>query len=278
VKRSVYLIHWKAAQAPERLRRIRAAGYEATYEELMGPDPLRRLKSDPPAAIVIDLTRLPSHGREVALALRQRRSTRYVPLVFVEGDPEKVARIRTLLPDAVYTSWSRIRSSLKRAIAHPVAEPRVPKSVLEGYSGTPLPKKLGIKPGAAVALVDAPPRFEKTLGPLPDGVTFGKDRRGSADLILWFVRSRADLARGIRRMAARIDGNALWVIWPKKAGALASDVGETDVREAGLAAGLVDYKVCAVDATWSGLKFARRGETRRQPDQITRPSSSKNAR
>ena len=127
-----------------------------------------------------------------------------------------------------------------------------------GYSGTPLPKKLGIKEGSVVALLDAPRGFRKTLGKLPAGA---KLRAGSAPdctLTLWFTRSRAELTRGLRQAAKLAAQGTVWIIWPKQASGVVTDLKEGMVREAGLAAGLVDYKVCAVDATWSGLAFARR--------------------
>ncbi len=124
-----------------------------------------------------------------------------------------------------------------------------------GYSGTPLPKKLGIREGSVVALVGAPAGFEEALKPLPAGA---KLRRGAVtcDLLLWFVRSRLELQKNVSRMGALAP--ALWIVWPKKASGVAADVSGTEVREAGLAAGLVDYKICALDSTWSGLKFAKR--------------------
>lgn len=254
----IRLIHWKAAEAQPRVALLEAAGYEVAYEDrLADPQSLMRdLRNAPPDAIVIDLTRLPSHGRDAALALRQTRSTRHVPLVFAEGDPEKVEHLRKILPDAVYTSWSHIRSALKRAIAHPPQYPIKPYSVMEGYSGTPLPKKLGIKPGAVVALVGAPDDFPATLGAIPDGVQFRNKPGAPASLTLWFLRSRRDLDRSIAKMV-RCEG-PVWMIWPKKASGVETDLTQQDVREVGLTAGLVDYKVCAVDATWSGLLFKRR--------------------
>jgi hypothetical protein len=207
--------------------------------------------------VVIDLTRLPSQGRDVALGIRQHKPLRRVPLVFVEGDPEKVGRIKKLLPDAHYTSWHGIRGTLKRAIANPPEDPVIPESNLAGYSGTPLPKKLGIKVGNVVALVDAPEGFEETLGTGPDGTVIRRQTRGKRDLTIWFTRSRKVLDRRIGKMA-EIAGNNLWIAWPKKTSRLASDLTQADVRRVGLAIGLVDYKVCAIDETWSGLKFTRR--------------------
>lgn len=254
----VRLFLWNAAEAEEKAARLRSAGYDIAWQV---PDPattMRELREKPPSAVVIDLARLPSHGRDIALAIRQYKTIRHVPLVFVDGDPDKVARIKELLPDAVYTTWSRIRSALKRAIAHPPAVTVVPRSRLAGYSGTPLPRKLGIKANSVVVLVDAPQGFEKTLGELPEGVTLRRQTSGRRDLTIWFTKSREDLKRRIERIVAVADRGGLWIAWPKKASRLAADLSQADVRKIGLAAGLVDYKVCAIDATWAGLRFSRR--------------------
>jgi hypothetical protein len=253
----VRLIHWNAAEAEERIARLRAAGYEVEYGETT-PGALRDCLNNPPAAFVIDLSRMLSQGRDVAMALRSRKTTRHTPLVFVEGEPEKVERIKRQLPDAVYTTWGRIRSSLKQAIAKPPANPVVPESNLAGYSGTPLPKKLGIKPNSTVALVGAPKDFERTLGELPEGVKFKKQANGQCDLIIWFIRMRAELYDQIKEMGELTGAGGIWIAWPKQASGLATDLNQNVVRETGLASGLVDYKVCAIDATWSGLKFAQR--------------------
>ena len=185
---------------------------------------------------------------------------RAVPRIFVEGDPEKVARVREAFPDAGYASWTGIADAVRRALAHPLTDAGVRRSRMDGYAGTPLPKKLGIKEGSTVALVGAPRGFKATLGPLPQGVTLRRDVRGPCDLILWFARSRADLKKrvGEGESGARAARDGIWVLWPKKTSGVATDLSETIVRRAGLDAGLVDFKVCAVDATWSGLRFARR--------------------
>jgi hypothetical protein len=207
---------------------------------------------------VIDLARLPSHGREVAMALRTSPATRHVPIVFVEGAPEKVARAMEQLPDATFTSWNRIKGALSKAIANPPAKPLVPNSAMAGYSGTPLPKKLGIKADSVLALLNAPADFMQTLGALPDGVTVKTSARGCRDLTLWFPKSVRDLERRIDTLADQVADGGLWIAWAKKASGVKTDITDATVRKIGLASGLVDYKVCAIDATWSGLKFARR--------------------
>jgi len=223
-----------------------------------GVSDLRRLADDPPDAFVIDLSRLPSQGRDMGLWLRQRKATRGVPIVFVGGEPAKVARARKLLPDAVFTEWKRIRGDLRRALQAPPEKPVV-KETMAGYSGTPLPKKLGIKADRVVALLGAPAGFERTLGELPEKVRIRRQARGRADIILLFSKSQADLARRFPAAArALAEGGGLWIVWPKKTSGIASDLTQTEVRAFGLARRFVDYKICAVDATWSGLLFARR--------------------
>jgi hypothetical protein len=253
----VRLIHWKRVEAEEKINKLRAAGYDVEYDD---PDMtvLRKMRNNPPDAVIVDLSRLPSQGRDIGLAIRNYKSTRHVPLVFVDGIPEKVARTRKLLPDAQFTTWPRIRGCLKRAIAHPPTDPVVPHSVMAGYSDTPLVKKLGIKENSVVTLVGAPQGFEETLGRLPDGVRFRRRSRGPGDLTIWFTRSRKDLERLVERMVDRAEGGGLWIVWPKKTSPIASDLTQKDVRRIGLSAGLVDFKVCAVDETWSGLRFTVR--------------------
>ena len=134
---------------------------------------------------------------------------------------------------------------------------------LAGYSGTPLPRKLGIKEGALVLLVGAPSGFEKTLGDLPVGVRVVRRTTAAPDLTLWFPAARRELERDVhQRGIAATEKGGIWIAWPKKASGVATDLTETHVREAGLANGLVDFKICAIDATWSGLRFARRREPR----------------
>lgn len=253
----VRLIHWKGEEIEERAERIRSAGYEVISKPL-NPARVRELRDDPPLAMVIDLSRLPSQGRDLALNIRKYKATRHVPLLFVEGDPKKVARIKELLPDAVYTSWSQISASLKDAIARPPAEPVVPDSVMAPFRGTPLPKKLGVKASSVVALVNPPEGFEELLGDLPEDVVLHHDACAPADLTLWFTRSRKELESRIEGLAASAEKGGLWIIWPKKSSVVATDLSQNVVREVGLGAALVDFKVCSVDETWSGLRFTRR--------------------
>src|SRR5260221_2138689 len=130
---------------------------------------------------------------------------------------------------------------------------------MAGYSGTPLPQKLGVKPGARLALVRAPAGFERALNPLPDGVRLRTQARGAQDVVLFFATRRAELERRFDGLARTIEpAGGLWIAWPKRTACVATDLRGSIVRQLGLAHRLVDNKVCAGDDTWSGLRFVFR--------------------
>ncbi|MDH3755217.1 MAG: DUF3052 domain-containing protein [Acidimicrobiia bacterium] len=133
-----------------------------------------------------------------------------------------------------------------------------------GYSGTPLPKKLGIKDGHVVALLDQPPELAELLVPLPEPVELRADLRRSPDVIVAFFDRRAALHRRLPVMSRAIfpDG-AMWIAWPKKSSGVSTDITEDTVREIALPTGLVDNKVCAISEVWSGLRLVHRRENRR---------------
>lgn len=130
---------------------------------------------------------------------------------------------------------------------------------MAGYSGAPLPKKLGIKEGSRLALLAAPKGFARALAPLPDGVDVRTQARGKLDVIVFFATRRRELERRFPVMARALELNGgLWVAWPKKASGVATDLTFEPVQEIGLECGLVDNKVCAIDDSWSGLRFVYR--------------------
>jgi hypothetical protein len=136
---------------------------------------------------------------------------------------------------------------------------------MAGYSGTPLPQKLGIKPEHRLLLLGAPKGFEKTLGKLPEGVVVAKRLAGKStfDVVVRFVTEKAELKKELPRLIAALDEDGgLWVAWPKKASGVATDMTEDRVRELALPKGLVDNKVCAIDDVWSGLRCVIRLEKR----------------
>src|SRR5947208_1774892 len=128
-----------------------------------------------------------------------------------------------------------------------------------GYSGTPLSRKLGVKPAARVALIKAPDGFDATLGELPDHVTVIRRALRPCDVMVAFFARRASLVRRLPTLRDALDpAGGLWIAWPKRASGVATDLTEDVVREIALAKGLVDNKVCAIDETWSGLRLVYR--------------------
>jgi hypothetical protein len=128
-----------------------------------------------------------------------------------------------------------------------------------GYSGTPLTKKLGIKEGSRIALVSEPERFLRELGPLPAAATIISSNTKGIDLILLFVESESQLIKNFEKFSKRLKpAGMLWVAWPKKSSGVATDLSFDVVQRIGLAAGLVDTKICAIDEVWSGLRFVIR--------------------
>jgi hypothetical protein len=250
----IRLIHWKAAEAAEYVDILRNAGHQVDYEEKLNPGSIRDGR---PEAVLIDLSRMPSHGREVGVHLRGAKSTRYVPLVFVGGDPEKVAAIRAVLPDATYTKWSGVLSAVRKALSHAPAEPVVPPQMMDRYSSRPVAQKLGIAAGSVVTVLDPPRNFPGLLGGLPDGVTFLENERSPGAVTLWFIDNADSYRSAIGKRRSIAGRSRFWILWPKGEAGKKAGITQNLVRETAIAVGLVDYKICAVNETWSAILFAK---------------------
>lgn len=252
------IIQWKSPDAKAAAAPLRAAGHTVRVASPDGSPGMRPLLQRPPDVFVIDLNRRPSNGVGIGVLARQRKATREVPIVFAGGDRAAVAGARKVLPDATFTTWGRVRSAIKTALGKTAKKLAVP-GTMDGYSGTPLARKLGIRAGIDVVLLGAPDDFEQTLGELPEGARVRRQARGAPDLVLLFTRSRAELQRRLpaARKLVGTKGN-MWLTWPKKSSGVETDLSFDVVQKLGLATGMVDFKICAVDATWSGLRFGQK--------------------
>lgn len=259
----IRVVHWNASEAAPLLATLRSAGHETDYDEKLDGKVFRAIRQSPPDVFVIDLTRLPSHGREIATALRGFKATRHVPIVFAGGVAEKVEAIRRELPDALYTDSARVRSAVRKALANPPANPVVPTQMMDRYATRTAAQKLGIVEGSRVALFDPPREYAKAIGQVPAGVTFEEAPGEPCPVTLWFVRDPDAYRSGLRRMRNLAAHTRFWALWPKRTARKDSSVNEQLLRDAALAVGLVDYKVCAVNETWSGLAFARKKDDER---------------
>jgi hypothetical protein len=257
----VRIVHWRAAEAQPLIETCRACGFDVEYDDVPFGTLARMIREKPPDVLLIDLSRLPSHGRDTAIAFRQTRYARHIPLVFVGGEPAKVEAIRLVLPDAAFatsTLRKQLGACIKSACANRVADPVIPPGVMERYGSRTVAQKLGIKEGSRVAVLDAPREYASALGELPANVEIVEVEEVPSSVhavTLWFVRDPRVYHAGLRRMRAIADRTKLWVVWRK-----GSTNGLTQflIREAAIEAGLVDYKICAVNEQWSAMAFARR--------------------
>lgn len=257
-RQRVRLVHWKEEEVPERAARLEAENFEVDGAVPGTSIGVKALREHPPDVFVIDLGRLPSHGREVAFALRQAKGLREIPIVFVAGAAEKVAATREALPDASYVEWEGIGPALREAIARPPTDPVVPASDSGPRSGRPLAQKLGLKPDSVVVLLDPPDGVEALLAPLPDRVALRRGSRGRRETTIWFAKSRRAVERRFGTVAKAVGEGTLWMAWPKGSSGVATDLSEDAIRAVALPAGMVDTKVCAIDETWSGLRLTKR--------------------
>jgi hypothetical protein len=137
---------------------------------------------------------------------------------------------------------------------------------MAGYSGTPLPQKLGIKPGLTVVTINAPAQYRRLLGKIPKDVAFSDRLKPGSNFVHLFTSRRSELQRKMSILRDKIsDNGTVWISWPKQSSGISTDVTEDVVREIALPLGFVDIKVCAVDEIWSGLKLMIRKENRKLP-------------
>ncbi len=251
----VRVIHWKPAESGPLIEACKACGHEVEYDDIPYPVLAKTIRHHQPDALVIDLTRMPSHGREMGMAIRRTKFSRHIPIIFVDGEPEKVEGVRKYLPDATFTTRKQLCSRIRAACARPVANPVAPPSVMERYGSRTKAQKLGIKPGSVVAVIDPPRDYETLIGDLPEGVDFAENPRSVHPVTLWFVRDPESYLAALRRMWEIADKTKLWVVRPKGP---KSQLNEKFLRTAGSEVGLVDYKICAIDDFWTGMVFARR--------------------
>jgi hypothetical protein len=251
----VRIVHWRGSEAAPLIETCRAGGFEVDHEEMGFPDLVRALRASPPDAVVIDLTRRPSHGRDTGLALRRHKTTRHLPLVFVDGEPEKVEAIRELLPDAVYASDKQVCPRLRKALARPVVNPVVPANPMSQYASRTVAQKLGIREGSSVGILNPPRDYVAAIGELPENVELVEEPPEAQSITLWFVQEPRAYEAGLRRARAIAARSKLWVIWRK---GLTNGLNQNTVREGANEVGLVDYKICAVGERWSGMAFSPR--------------------
>jgi CheY-like chemotaxis protein len=249
----VRLVHWKGSEALELLTTLRKARMRADYDEKFDSAGLRECRADPPDVFVIDLSRMPSHGREIAIALRQSPKTKQIPIVFCDGAAEKVDLIRAILPDATYCARAELVTAVKNA--KPLEAPLRPADMMNRYGSRTAAEKLGIKARGRVTVIHPPRNLNAVLGEMPDGAEFVEQ---DGDVTLCFLHSPDEVRSEISRSRGLAAETKLWFLWRKQSAPVTDGVTDSLVRETAIGLGLVDYKICAVDASWTAMAFARR--------------------
>ncbi len=245
--RVIRLFHFRASEAQPLIELLTQGGYEVYYPGEREPSPYSKIRAMNPYAVVFDMTRVPSHGRYVAAEIRAHKGIRHIPLVFVDTSDAALDQTRTMFPDATFTTRAKLLAALKKV--KPLVDPATPPLL---GSGRPTALKLGMKAGLRVGIIDAPPGYAKMLGALPDGVELVEEPAEVLPLTLWFVSDPDEYLSGVRRMRRWATQSRVWVVYPK---GNKSPLTQFTVREGALAVGMVDYKICSIDATWTAMLF-----------------------
>jgi CheY-like chemotaxis protein len=255
----IYLIHWNEEERKQKAAELRERGYDVIDSFFTGSKLFSELEKLQPKAILIDLTRIPSQGRDLGIALRKRKGTRQIPIVFVGGKSEKVEKIKGILPDAGYCDWDGIQTAIAQMSEISTEELVVPDSVFAASKGKAVSEKLGISEGHRIFTFEAPDNVEEILSGLPSDVVFVSTAQAEFDLAIWFARSEKKLKVNLDQIVAASKRAPIWIAWPKKKSGNESDLTQKLVREICMGAGMVDYKVCSISQLWSGLLFTWRG-------------------
>jgi CheY-like chemotaxis protein len=197
----VRLFHTRASEAAPTVAALHAAGCQVDYEDESVTVALRACRASPPDVVVIDLSRLPSHGKEIAIALRQSPATRHLPIVFCGGAADKVAGIRELLPDASFCDLAKLAACARKAASAPPRKAVVPPAMMDRYASRTAAQKLGVKPDSTVGLIGAPRDYKQILGPLPPGILFSEDDLEGAPSFSVSSRMRTRSAKSCPRPA-----------------------------------------------------------------------------
>ena len=245
----IVLLHWKQEEIGDLAAHLQGFSV-ALYVPTQGEGMTGLKAFGVPDAFVISLERMPSHGRDIGWHLLKQKATRQVPIVYVGGDPAKVAKIRELLPQAVYTTWAEAAEAVRDALANPSVVVNAPVVL----SAAPLHSKIGLKEGMHIALIGAPAPLETLVSVMPGGIVIHEMPSPSeVAMTLWFVRSETEFFDELPSIAPLLGNKPrLWVFYRRGKG-----VTWTGILEAAGEQGLAQFKIMRLNEVWSGVAFGR---------------------
>jgi hypothetical protein len=248
------LLHWKAEEIKDLAQRLHGIDV-LPYAPVSGEGMKGLAEYSVPDALVVSLDRIPSHGHAVAWHYHSRTATRHVPIVFVGGEADKVAKVREAMPFAIFCSWETAAESVRTAVANPGAVPlAAPKPI---SSNRPMHAKLGLKPGMRIALIGAPAELHRLVPDLDFDVDIVEEPDARTEASFWFVRSASEVDDGLAWIAPRLGPKPrLWVFYRKGKG-----VTWQSLSEAALPYGLAQFKILSLNAEWTGTGFGASRKT-----------------
>jgi hypothetical protein len=266
--RPIVFLHWNEAEGAERAATLRKHGIETL---LLTPKPgetLRAINQAQPQALLMDHTRSASRSREVGEHLMKRKATRDLPFIFVYDPedaktntrsgalPDKIERTRKLLPGAHFCTYGELPSKLGKFLSTPASLVKVVP-----HEEAPLARKLGIKEGKRVSILDAPDGFADQFSDFDVVEEF----RRETDLAIIFANTMDQLEHRVFQAERYLSATGgLGIVWRKKASGQHSELSGNAIRPWAIELGWVDYKICSVDATWSGMLFGRSRKARKE--------------
>ena len=252
-KPQVILLRWKDSEIHGLAARLKNCTV-TNYVPVPGEGMNGLQKYGLPDALVISLDRLPSHGRDIGYAFHKQKATRQVPLVYVGGDEDKIAKIRDLLPEASFTGWDRILATIHEAISNPAVTP--PKPVRVVISEAPLHQKIGLKADMHIALMNAPAPLEKLVPGLPQGIRiYEQPAADEVAMTLWFVRSTDEFECDLPAIAAALGKKPrLWSFYQKGS---KKGFSWNGLLESAAIHRLSQFKIMRLNDVWTGVAFGR---------------------
>ena len=221
---------------------------------------MRALREGPPRAVIIDLSRAPARGRDVALMIRQSPRTRPIPILFVGGAEPKKRAIQEQVPDAIFLSWEEVKDALEAVLRGQLRVAPEAHTLFEVYRGRSLGQKLAIKESERISVIDPPLDFHRSLGELPPGLVWINGLDESADLVLLFVKQLEELRACLDTILKLDFTPRLWICWPKKKSPIRSELSAPVIQDQARSRGLSEYKVCSIDEIWTGKLFRLPGK------------------
>ncbi len=233
--------------------------YQVSTLFFKGPESLNFIIEEHPSAIIFNLAKRPSTCRDLAIYIRKRKNLRMIPFLFVEGEEEKIKKIKSLFPEDYFCGKDDLNSIIIKILAEPARLFPQPESLFSGYSGRSALEKLDIRRNENICLINVDESFYSIFEENVESYNFGSRITRETKLTLIYLQEEKNVAPFLRYFLDNSrDDSSLWLCWPKKKDKIKTTLSQKFIRDTALGFGLVDYKICSIDNNWSAMKFTRK--------------------